>query len=132
MTRKVGASLAQRVFAPFGFHKTDGFRLAHVPPLVLFPGGGEAGRELQLDQFSADDGSYIHGRKINHALPFDKPSRRTFAGRKEIGWLRDKSRADSVANVKNVCNFLLDRNFCSRKMTEYASFNSLRSIGRTR
>jgi hypothetical protein len=65
--------LAQGVFAPLGFHKTDGFRLAHVPPLVLFPGGGQAGRELQLDQLSADDGAYIHGRKINHASPFDKP-----------------------------------------------------------
>jgi hypothetical protein len=64
--------LAQSVFAPLGFHKTDGFRLAHAPPLVLFPGGGKAGRELQLDQLSADDGVYIHGRKINRAPPFDK------------------------------------------------------------
>jgi len=65
--------LAQGVFAPLVFHKTDGFRLAHAPPLVLFPGGGKAGRELQLDQLSADDGAYIHGCKINHAPPFDKP-----------------------------------------------------------
>ena len=48
-TRKIGAGLAQSVFAPFGFHKTDGFRLAHAPPLVLFPSDGKAGRELQLD-----------------------------------------------------------------------------------
>ena len=61
------------MFAPLGFHKTDGFRLAHVPPLVLFPGGGQTGRELQLDQLSADDGIYIHGRKINRPPPFDKP-----------------------------------------------------------
>src|ERR1035437_3626504 len=72
-TRKVGAGLAQGVFAPLGFHKTDGFRLAHAPPLVLFPGGGKAGRKLQLDQLSADDGAYVHGRKINHAPHFDKP-----------------------------------------------------------
>jgi hypothetical protein len=65
--------LAQGVFAPLGFHKTDGFRLAHAPSLVLFPGGGKAGRKLQLDQLSADDGAYVHGRKINHASPFDKP-----------------------------------------------------------
>jgi hypothetical protein len=61
------------VFAPLGFHKTDGFRLAHVPPLVLFPSGGKTGRELQLDQLSADDGIYIHSRKIIHVTPFDKP-----------------------------------------------------------
>src|SRR5665213_3116763 len=72
-SRKVGAGLAQGVFPPLGFHKTDGFRLAHVPPLVLFPGGGKAGRELQLDQLSTDDGIYIHGRKINCAPTFDKP-----------------------------------------------------------
>jgi hypothetical protein len=72
-SRKVGAGSAQSVFAPLGFHKTDGFRLAHAPPLVLFPGGGKARRELQLDQFSADDGAYIHGRKINRPPPFDKP-----------------------------------------------------------
>jgi len=65
--------LAQGVFAPLGFHKTDGFRLAHAPPLVLFPGGGKPGRELQLDQLSPDDSAYVHGRKINHAPPFDKP-----------------------------------------------------------
>jgi len=65
--------LAQGVFAPLGFHKPDGFRLAHVPPFVLFPGGGKPGRELQPDQLSADDGVYIHGRKINRVPPFDKP-----------------------------------------------------------
>src|ERR1035441_7966675 len=72
-SRKIGTGLAQGVFAPLGFHKTDGFRLAHVPPLVLLPSGGKAGRELQLDQLSADDGIYIHGRKINRPPPFDKP-----------------------------------------------------------
>jgi hypothetical protein len=73
MRRKVRAGLAQGVFAPLGFHKTDSFRFAHAPPLVLFPGGGQTRRELQLDQLSADDGTYIHGRKINRASPFDKP-----------------------------------------------------------
>jgi hypothetical protein len=77
-SRKVGAGLAQGVFAPFGFHKTNGFRLAHAPPFVLFPGGGQAGRELQLDQLSADDGIYIHARKVNRPLPFDKPRARKF------------------------------------------------------
>ncbi len=47
--RKVGAGLAQSVFAPFMFYKTDSFRFAHVPSLVLFPSFGKAGRELQLD-----------------------------------------------------------------------------------
>jgi hypothetical protein len=61
------------MFAPLGFHKTDSFRLAHAPPLVLFPSGGQAGRELQLDQLPADNGIDIHGRKISCAPPFDKP-----------------------------------------------------------
>ena len=71
--RKVGASLAQSVFAPFMFYKTDSFRFAHAPSLVLFPSFGKAGREFQLDQLSTDDGTDIHGRKINRAQPFDKP-----------------------------------------------------------
>jgi hypothetical protein len=55
------------------FYKTDCFRFAHAPSLVLLPSFGKAGRELQLDQLSTDDGTDIHGRKINRAQPFDKP-----------------------------------------------------------
>ncbi len=58
--RKVWIGCAQGVLAAFALDKADGLRLAHAPALVLFPSFGQAGRKLQLDQFSAHDGADIH------------------------------------------------------------------------
>ncbi len=71
--RKVGSCLAQDMFAPFALHKADGFRLVHSPALVLLPSFGKAGRELQFDQLSADDGVDIHAMNLKHPCGFDKP-----------------------------------------------------------
>jgi hypothetical protein len=68
------------VFSPLALHETDDLRLAHPPALVLFPGFGETGRKLQLDQLSANDGADIHAWDLACAARFDKSVFAVIAG----------------------------------------------------